>query len=429
MLYLKKNNLINNFKLLNFFLIISLLFGVGAFNTISSFYLIIINFIILKRKDFNYYYQKWFIASLILYLLFMFSSLLSDYREIILIKSITYLRFPLLALCIQYSIKNKNNFIFILKLLFFLTLFVSLDTLVQYIFGVNLFGNNLIDENINRRRLTGIFGSEEIVGAFLIKFFIIGLIYLNINTKINKLVPVIFYLFFGYIILITQERMAFLLYALASFLLVLYLLSSKNYLSFIFSIFLLIVILFVSQKDISLKSRYVDTFINSGTGIELFKLDEEKNTYELSKNITRSLKDTMWGAHYLTALQIFKDNPITGTGVKTFKFECNNTEYDKKVDSRYKFKRCSTHPHNYYLEILSDTGAIGFLYFTIILLTFYFIEIKEFLKKKDTIQGLLFLTIFVNLWPIASTGSIYSSLNGIFIWFTIGLIFSYKKLR
>ena len=57
---------------------------------------------------------------------------------------------------------------------------------------------------------------------------------------------------------------------------------------------------------------------------------------------------------YVTALKIYKDNKIFGSGTKTFRHLCERPEYHTPPLG------CSTHPHNTYIQLLSETGLIGF---------------------------------------------------------------------
>ena len=222
--------------------------------------------------------------------------------------------------------------------------------------------------------------------------------------------------------------MAFLLFCLSIFLILIFSVNKDRITSIFVSLISIIAIFYgIISFDDSLKSRYVETFTNKGSGINIIIKNKESSHSNYQFQIARGLKDSLWGAHFLTAIEIFKDNRILGTGPKTFRYECKKSKYNN-IDSIYKNKRCSTHPHNYYLEILSENGIIGFGYLIILLIIFFYNEIKLFIYRKNLIQGFLVLSIFVNLWPIASTGSFYSSLNGIAIWLSIGILFGYKRI-
>ena len=51
---------------------------------------------------------------------------------------------------------------------------------------------------------------------------------------------------------------------------------------------------------------------------------------------------------------MFEENKIFGHGIKSFRYKCNLDKYNSGP------KSCSTHPHNYYLQILSASGFLVF---------------------------------------------------------------------
>ena len=81
-----------------------------------------------------------------------------------------------------------------------------------------------------------------------------------------------------------------------------------------------------------------------------------------------------------------------GNGYKSFRSKCFTFEEKNK---KY---LCSTHPHNYHLEILHDTGIIGFLillYFAtnLIYKTIKIAKNKE-IKKFDYYYLFIFVQFF-----------------------------------
>ena len=83
----------------------------------------------------------------------------------------------------------------------------------------------------------------------------------------------------------------------------------------------------------------------------------------------KSFFNTQWGAHFLTSYEIFKKNPLIGSGIRTFRYECNK-DYLENINSKAVDLRCSTHPHNFYFEILSETGGVGILTFLFFITSF-----------------------------------------------------------
>ena len=389
-------------------------------------------FLITKNKDFEFFGQSWIRYLGLFYFIILLSTLISEYRADILFKNLGLIRFFILALCIQYCLKKYQNKKLFLYTIVIITLFLAIDSFVQYLFGVNLFGNNISDQHITRRRLTSIFGDEQIVGSFLIKLIGLGLIGFFLLSKKNTIMTFIYYGFISFIILVSQERMAFLLLLLQLFLIFSFFLWQKKFKQ-TFSIVLMFLTLsiFIFNTDTSLKYRYLSIFTNS-SGIAAIDYDKENNPINNPKSLndikkaTIKFEDSMWGAHYLTALQIFKHNIFLGSGPRSFRYECSKNKYEN-LKINYIKRRCSSHPHNFYLEILSEIGILGFLIFSIILISFYIKEFKFYLKDRDIKHLCGLLSIFVNLWPIASTGSIYSSFNGTILWITIGYVLSFSK--
>ena len=86
------------------------------------------------------------------------------------------------------------------------------------------------------------------------------------------------------------------------------------------------------------------------------------------------------------------------------------------------------HPHNYYLEILTETGIIGFLisisiFALIINLTLFkkYFTKSSYLKDNKIVIPFIFLFI-VEIFPIKSTGSFFTTGNSTFIFMIIAVL-------
>ena len=375
-------NLANNqrINLSLILLLISTLLGIAVFNIMSTIFILIIFFEIIKNNDLKYFTQNWIKAICVFYIIIIFSSLLSDYFDNIFFKTLYLLRFLFVAISIQYCLQKFNNTNLFLYTITTMTFFVTFDALIQYFFGTNLFGNNLNYENSSRVRLTSVFGNEEIVGAYLIKFICLGAIGAYFMFKKNITITIFYIILLGLTILLSQERMAFILYLFFIFLIFSYMLIRKKIKDvIIFCSVVIILISLVFKFDTSLKERYLSLF--SGGGGITKSNDIVKSFADLKKSEI-SIKDSLWGAHFYTAIEIFKNNYIIGSGPRSFRYECDKEKY-KDIDIHYIEKRCSTHPHNLYLEILSETGLVGFSYFIFLLILFYINQYKYFLKTKN----------------------------------------------
>ena len=81
--------------------------------------------------------------------------------------------------------------------------------------------------------------------------------------------------------------------------------------------------------------------------------------------------------HIISAIRMFMDNPIFGHGVNTFRLKCNKAEF------KYNDESCSTHPHNTYVQILSELGLLGMIPIIIIIYHFFMRIFNHFLYSKN----------------------------------------------
>ena len=107
--------------------------------------------------------------------------------------------------------------------------------------------------------------------------------------------------------------------------------------------------------------------------------------------------------------------PLFGNGIKSFRDLCG----EQNIDSVTKDKRCSTHPHNIHLEILSETGLVGYLIFLTFISLLLLNSYKIILNKRNYYKDYLYL-IFISsvlifiimIFPLKSTGRFFSSFFG-----------------
>ena len=125
-----------------------------------------------------------------------------------------------------------------------------------------------------------------------------------------------------------------------------------------------------------------------------------------------------------TAVEVWKFNKIFGDGIKSFRKNCGKIK---------KGALCSNHPHNYYLEILTDLGILGIIIATIIGSMFIFFLFKNFIFFNRANYRNFFLlsttiSLFLEVFPFKSTGSIFTTNNATYIILLSGIILSYKKI-
>ena len=123
-----------------------------------------------------------------------------------------------------------------------------------------------------------------------------------------------------------------------------------------------------------------------------------------------------------SGIEIFKLNPITGSGIKTYHRYCKNLKEKKSLDIK-----CSSHPHNTYIQILSDIGLFGALIVFFIFIYIFSINLKIFLSQNPSnIKKSFFilnLGILMNLMPFIPSGSFFNNWINIMIYYPIGFWF------
>lgn len=329
------------------------------------------------------------------------------------------LKYLIFLLAFIYFLENETNRKIFFKSTFFIISFVAIDVAIQFYFGADIFGNEYSTDH--GKRLSGPFGDEYVVGAYMSKFFFIGLIYL-IQKKMNKYYYGYYIILLLIIIFLTQERSAFFISLISSVFFILFF-REKKLKKVIFLIMLTIFLsLFLKFDNYSYDKYFKITSMQLGLSKKL----HTENTKD------KDLKDTFWdsryGAHFLTAYEIYLDNKIFGSGIKTFRKVCSLSKYEK-IRSKYAHLRCNTHPHNMYFEILAEGGLLIFLPFCLLIL---FLVIKNFIKLfKETNNNIYLINLsilIVLFFPIQTTGSFFSTFNGVFYWLGLGIILQNMQL-
>jgi O-antigen ligase len=111
----------------------------------------------------------------------------------------------------------------------------------------------------------------------------------------------------------------------------------------------------------------------------------------------------------------------------------------KKGDSlfvNYDFGgRCNTHPHNIYMQFLSEIGMLGFLFFFFMFcyVAFYLFKIlfklmsNRFLEKNEKSKFFLLLSIFLAMFPLFPSGSYFNNWMLIISYLPIGIYLALSK--
>ena len=130
---------------------------------------------------------------------------------------------------------------------------------------------------------------------------------------------------------------------------------------------------------------------------------------------------------YLKEFSSFYDtwlmNKYIGGGIKNFRYYCHERP---NINEKANFI-CNMHPHNYYLEIMTETGVLGLILVVFIFLNILYLSFikKYFLRSPLNTNNLIipFIFLFIaEVFPLKSTGSFFTTGNATYIFLIVGIL-------
>ena len=368
---------------------------------------------------------------IILFIFFFLNIEFSSNQLVSLISTIGLLRYLLLGLILYFwFIKDKDNCKFFLISILITLLFIASSIYVELIYKEYF--------NIDFDRLSGIFFDEYVSGGYISKFFFLALIFIHLNkTKNykNKLLSFFILLFLYFSVLLSGDRSPIFMLTFSLIIFVIFYKSIKTKKKVGLSIITIFCFLLVYYYSPNLKHKIQYSFdqigiepiakmlfdlnqrIEKEEDQEIISFEEYKNSTD--KTIKRNLLTSKWGSHFITAFEIGKKNYILGSGVKTFRFECLNDKYISNISKYSALYRCATHPHNIYFELFSETGLLGLFIF---LYLHYLVFKRTFRIKNNNLKIIAISTFLILYFPLQTTGSFFSTFNGIFYFINLPVI-------
>ena len=403
----------NYFQLLYLFAIcvipISLLISSGISESIviiiSTYFFLNLRYI--KKKIYNNIY---FYLLLILWFYLIINYFTSLNSNLSFLRNILFFKYIIYIFSLFFLLEKKTFFNRIFLVWLISTLVVTFDIFFEYFNGKNILGFESYDPS----RIASFLGNELKIAHFLLGFSFISLGYFI--DKFNKkrffyYEPSILFLIalFAAATVMTGER--------------------ANTIRFVIGIIIFITLLsnrFFKYKKITLSLILVILFslyifsakLNARSSAILTPLKEN--------GFTNYLKETQHGAHYYTALEIFKKYPWFGIGNKNFREVCSNNYYYNK-DYLYADQRCTTHPHQVYLELLSEHGLLGSAVILSIIFYSIFKGVKTYRRYKNTIHLGSIVFITTQFLPIVPSGSFFTSWGATIFWTNFAILIFYNS--
>jgi len=357
---------------------------------------------VLLTRDLSWARQDWFLAVLALWAYMILRALFMPDRMQGLIETLTFMRYPIFAAALQTLVLSDAEWRkrTALTAAAALGLLVA-DALLQYVSGRDLTGRPQFDG-----RLTAFYHGPRV--GIMLAWLALPPFLTLIDLK-KYLLAIGFAVLGLATILLSGDRMALLLILLYAGLFGLLIRPARR-------------TVLIGVPAAGLLAAAIFT-LHPGSF--------QRQVLSTVKTI-ETLPQTQYGHIWKSALDIAAAHPLFGTGPGSFNTVCPDLQYGPLLfdrDAGGPETRCATHPHNLYLEWLSETGLVGLgLFFVPMILI-----IRRFAAgmrggPPDWTYAGLFVLFIARLWPLTAATSFQHAWSGTPFWLIVGWGLAYGWL-
>ena len=349
----------------------------------------------IKRKDWKWASQIWFKSAFALWIFGLFSAITGPDPLFTFQQGFVWFRFPLYVAAAQVWLARERD--------------IRVVMLLSMLIGMLIMCCILIAETIiePKSRLEWPYG-DKIPGSYIAKvslplFCVLMALAVSNKNKPGMVSGLIGFISIGVSIL-TGERTNFLIRACGGILASIVWKPKFVMFSMLIIIEILaVVIVFFNRPD--LNDRFIKDFKNH---IPLV------NTNDANEH---------WGA-WRGGIQQGLLTPIKGIGPSGTRKTCKNL--NTNLPSWLPGKNyCGNHPHNFYIQLFSETGIIGLLIGCIMFGSIIFTCFKARWKNFECpMAATAFVVPFGLFFPIQQFGSFYAQWGNLFTWFAIAFAVS-----
>ena len=406
-----KNKILYNYFFI-LFAIIPLTIVVGPAASLVNIILIDLSFIffIFYTKEFYFLKNKTIKLIGLLYLYLIFNSLIAQDFTIGAYRNFGFIRFIILFTAFSYFFYISKSFRKVLVIWALIIIVICLDIYFERYTGKNILGYG------GGTRVFSFFKDEPIVGGYMNAF------YLMISGYF-------YFIFKGY-----PKKYKILFLIISILLFVSILLSGER--SNTIKAFIGFIIFYYLNKDFAFKEKIISSVLILFLFVGIFYLSDFLKLSYVGQTIDKiNSKDKIVKVYekflYFrinrSGIDVFKKYPLFGVGNKNYRLE-NKCAKDKLINDGSDLYStqliCQTHPHQIYIEFLSEHGVIGTIILLTIIFRLIFSKFKSVLESKNYLQlgCIVYLsTIFIPLLP---SGSFFNDYNLTLFFLNLSILYA-----
>ncbi|CUU79609.1 O-antigen ligase family protein [Campylobacter hyointestinalis] len=314
--------------------LLTISFFIGkSHNVVGALVVLLFLFDTIRHRNFYIFKDKLFIFLSLWCGYLALSVLWATHKSGVISAALVLFLWVLLYLAIKTSLNSKEKLERFFQFQAYLILFITINALVQLFIGYNLFGTEIING-----RATDLFSSDDRIFPFIIPLYVA--------------------VFGAMLTLQNRPKKHYILYGLALFSILIALPISGTRGPIVVLAIFLPIIAWVSPyrkaafAGLGALCLCIATLIATNTSMQN-RLSTLLHPFENQKHTRIPV--------YLTAIEMFKDNPIIGVGFKNFRYR--EFDYYKPEFQSHEIipeeNKINLHAHSPWLDIASEQGMIG----------------------------------------------------------------------
>lgn len=352
--------------------------------------------------------------------LFLIFSLISLTQSEYLPRSILVFVFILFTIALSYLVTNlvdsKEKLIKIVQMIFFSTFVICLFAFWQLI--GDIVGLSTALTGLKQGYTKIVFGFPRLQAFSMEPLYLANFLFVPLGLAVS--------LFLDKVDLIKRK---YLYVLLAAIIIVIVLTVARSALIGLFGMILFLfvvrarriftvrnVVLAIASALILLTSTYYILSYSSPQAFEQFVSHVKLEDISVSESGAGRLQA------FQSAIDFFQESPFIGIGLGNYAVHLQGGSLATREITNWEIV------NNEYLEILTETGILGFISFILIIILLFSRSIKAYFQSQDSILKSVLIGLLAALVGILVQYNFFSTLYIIHIWFLIGLIVATRNL-